>query len=589
VIVLRALREHRQGRRVLAAVAVLALAAGATAWGRNETRTSARLAELVRALGDQYPDPVSVSPDGQTVLLKYLDATQFELRLVRRSDGTEIGRLRDRNRQLSPRWRPDSRAIAFFSDEDGNQQYHLYVYHIADGRLTKLPAAVTSALTAAWSPDGSRIAYVVEPYGGVKTLTVVRADGQDSSMVVADHLSRHAGLAWAPDGQSLVTTIAGDEGAVRIVALGGGQTRVPVAEDGEVRGLVWPTASGAIWAMVRSPASNRTRLVAVDPATARVSATIDEDGEIGALAAMGTSFTYQVNTDGEARAMLVPASSIARRRRIGPLEGSTALLGLSSRGDTVFAAHTARLSPPRFAEIPLQSGDLRERAFATTPRALSTGTRIDLRATDGYVTPAYLWRAPTATREERVLILVHGGPRLQTMRTWDAGIQQAVREGMSVIAVNYRGSSGYGIAHEERASDLRGQIADVRAAADYARGVLGIPPDRTVIWGHSYGALLVARLAAASPDLAGRVVLISLVADDDAARALSRTHPDVYLFHGENDVEARPAVAIAQARRVFGSSLFRDRVHVRVIPQEGHSFRRLESWARVYELALRAQ
>jgi dipeptidyl aminopeptidase/acylaminoacyl peptidase len=372
------------------------------------------------------------------------------------------------------------------------------------------------------------------------------------------------------------------------VTLDGAQKRVPVTEDGELRGLAWPPATDTIWTTVRTRASDHTRLVPIVPATGRTGAAIAEEGEIVGLAAMGTGFTYQINSDGEARAVFVPSSAIGRRVLVGPTDGSTVLLGTSARGDTMFAVHTGRLTPPRFTELPLRSGAMRERSFATAEhQALSSSTRIDLSSADGHPAPAYLWRAPRSGGAERLLILVHGGPRLQTMRTWYAGIQQAVREGTSVIAVNYRGSSGYGVAHEERELDLSGQLDDIKAAAEYGRAVLGIPSRRIVIWGHSHGALLVARLAASYPDVAGKFVLISLVPDDEAEAIPTSGRPEVFLFQGENDVQASPGPAVAQLRQMFGSPLLHRNVHVSLVPEEGHNFRRLESGAQVYELVLR--
>jgi TolB protein len=111
-----------------------------------------------------------------------------------------------------PAWSPDGKRIAFASDRDRpdstcpeNCRFEVYVMN-ADGggvtRLTNNPSAI-EALIAAWSPDGSKIAfekYVFDPfYISAEGIYVMNADGSDPAQISSSFLP-DSFLRWSPDG-----------------------------------------------------------------------------------------------------------------------------------------------------------------------------------------------------------------------------------------------------------------------------------------------------------------------------------------------------------------------------------------------------
>lgn len=157
--------------------------------------------------------------------------------------------------------------------------------------------------------------------------------------------------------------------------------------------------------------------------------------------------------------------------------------------------------------------------------------------------------------------------------------------GTSVLALNYRGSSGYGASFEARGAHVQNQVRDIISASQYARSTLGIPSDRVIVWGHSYGALLVARAIRVDPTLAKRAIIISLAGELDAQDEKPRL-PEIVAFHGKEDVAQAPESARAAIARLVGDRRGVD-FTFHVFADEGHSFRRLRSWAQVYSAALR--
>ena len=120
------------------------------------------------------------------------------------ADGSNLVRLTDHPAwEAYPAWSPDGSRIAFVSDRDDNAE--IYVMN-ADGsglvRLTDQLADVgvwniIPSWLLAWSPDGSRIAFVSDRDGNAE-IYVMNADGSDLSRLT-DNPALDFGLNWSPD------------------------------------------------------------------------------------------------------------------------------------------------------------------------------------------------------------------------------------------------------------------------------------------------------------------------------------------------------------------------------------------------------
>jgi dipeptidyl aminopeptidase/acylaminoacyl peptidase len=148
-----------------------------------------------------------------------------------------------------------------------------------------------------------------------------------------------------------------------------------------------------------------------------------------------------------------------------------------------------------------------------------------------------------------------------------------------VVSLNYRGSTGYGASFERARGGHAKRIEDVVAARGALIARFGEGP--IFLFGHSYGALLAADVMAAHGDLFAGAILISH--PGGGRRQPSRHARSILAFHPENDAVISPANAERRLRAQFGEL---PRGSFTVLPREGHSPHRLESWARVYAEAL---
>ena len=154
-----------------------------------------------------------------------LEEHNYEI-VVSNSDGSGVQRLTENWRNDNyPVWSPDGTRIAFISASINHWEYPPYrslrtmAPDGSDLRIISTSNRVIASYPPAWSPDGKRIAFVVEerPYNSSLALTspenisiyVVGADGANL-MRVSDTISPPS---WSPDGSRIVFAGPYNDGA----------------------------------------------------------------------------------------------------------------------------------------------------------------------------------------------------------------------------------------------------------------------------------------------------------------------------------------------------------------------------------------
>ena len=123
---------------------------------------------------------------------------------------------------------------------------------------------------------------------------------------------------------------------------------------------------------------------------------------------------------------------------------------------------------------------------------------IEFPTLDGQKSHAFFYHAKEyadAKQPSPLLVLCHGGPTAFTSRQWDPMIQFWVGQGISVVDVNYRGSTGYGRAYQDALRHEWGviDVADCIAARDYLVKKELVDGERCFIRGKSSGGLTTLR------------------------------------------------------------------------------------------------
>jgi TolB protein len=160
------------------------------------------------------------SPDGSQIA--FGSDTGIE---VMNSDGTGQRHLTHGYGDSDPTWSPDGKLIAF-----GNTYGQLYVIGVDGGDLRRIAPGARAYLPA-WSPDGSKIAITrlvapFPPYTREQTeIFTVKPDGSDLTRLTRDPSYDHS-AAWSPDGAKIAFVSDRDSNAYEIYTMNADGTDV---------------------------------------------------------------------------------------------------------------------------------------------------------------------------------------------------------------------------------------------------------------------------------------------------------------------------------------------------------------------------
>ncbi|HEX9576795.1 MAG TPA: S9 family peptidase, partial [Myxococcales bacterium] len=249
---------------------------------------------------------------------------------------------------------------------------------------------------------------------------------------------------------------------------------------------------------------------------------------------------------------------------------------------------------------------------------IKSAEAVRIQTFDGREVPAFLYRARTASPAGAV-IWVHGGPTGQSRRNFMLFPQYLLTKGYDVLVPNVRGSTGYGKTWTRLNNhDIGGgPLKDVVACKKWLVAQAGVPADKVVVLGGSYGGYMTLAAEAFAPeefaanvDYFGVSDLKTLVesfppywtafaseiyvkfGDPKSPADAQYQHDQSPLFFADRMV--RPLLVVQgdkdarvkkdQSDRIVDSLKKRGvPVHYLVLENEGHGFSRNESYQAAYE------
>jgi dipeptidyl aminopeptidase/acylaminoacyl peptidase len=159
-----------------------------------------------------------------------------------------------------------------------------------------------------------------------------------------------------------------------------------------------------------------------------------------------------------------------------------------------------------------------------------------MEASDGRRVPGLLYTQPDL-RKRPAVIWLHGGPGMQYYLGWPTDYggcmhhafhQLLVQEGYSVLYLNYRGSTGYGMEHEQ--DNYLGigtsELADVEGAARFLAALPQVAGDCLCVAGRSYGGFIALSALARLPGLFRLGVVVAGLGD--LSGSLDASGPDFW-------------------------------------------------------------
>ena len=245
---------------------------------------------------------------------------------------------------------------------------------------------------------------------------------------------------------------------------------------------------------------------------------------------------------------------------------------------------------------------------------LVSATVVRFKSFDGREIPAIYYKPLTASKDHKVpgLLWIHGGPGGQSRIGFSNSIQHLVNHGYAVLAVNNRGSSGYGKTFYklDNKDHSNGDLKDCIWGKKWLQGQDYIDTARIGIEGGSYGGCMVLGALAFHPDEfkvgvdlfgvanwirtlrsippyweAGRKALYDELGDPYSAdsvrlKAISplynyqKINKPLIVFQGMNDVRVLP---VESEEIVAGVKKNGVPVEYVTYPNEGHGFAKKEN------------
>src|ERR1700733_12689861 len=439
-----------------------------------------------------------------------------------------------------PSWGPDGRFLAYIAKPAGSDTEQIMLLDRRGGEPRQLTSVTGEIGAYAWSPDGERLAIAMALGDDEKSQGPIVIDAwhfkQDEDGYLRAGHAQHLYLlnigskridalttdaeftedlpAWSPDGREIAFVRSHEKGVDRdgcadidvIDARSGGAVRSlarPYAPN--VQKLAWsPDGKLVAYLQGLEPKFNaymQDRLFVVPAGGGAPRALTDKlDRAVTSFAFTGDSaaITIVVEDDRTAYPARVDLASGAITRLA---TGQFVLSALTTAG-----GHTALLqsNDRALAEVyALEGGQLRKLTAHNdallSELALGAVEDVSFTSKGGADVHGLIVKPPSFVSGKKypTLLWIHGGPNGQDDHSlildgYDFEPQMFAARGFVVLRVNYRGSSGRGIAYAKAIFADWGhkEGEDLLAGVDHL-GALGIAdPERLVIGGWSYGGLL---------------------------------------------------------------------------------------------------
>ncbi|MGW4793553.1 S9 family peptidase [Nonomuraea sp. NPDC004297] len=575
----------------------------------------------------RFQRTLALSPDGQLVAYSSHASGHYDLWVVPVTGGEprRVAGFDNRTvRQFA--WTPSGDELVFSADENGDEQFRLYLVALNGGEPTEISSGPDCQRILAESP--------FDPTGRFLAYTANDRDPAAQDLIVHDLVTSEPrrftppeGVAFeavslSPDGRWLLSTgfRSNTDIAVYLTDLND-----PNAEPGCVtsalgEGVFEPgawAADSSGFHLLTDHWSEFTAAAFYDLAARSLRPIADPSWDVEALDVAAGVRIWSVNEAGRSRLHADRDGSPIPLPDIPP--GVISALSLAPDASLAIVLIDSAARPAELAVLDLVRHDFRY-LTDTRPTALRVidpivPELITYPASDGRDVHALLYR-PDGPGPHPVLLSVHGGPESQERPIYArSGLyQHLLHQGIAILAPNFAGSTGYGTAHQKLIyRDWGGiDLDDLDRGLRFLQTLDWADTGRLAVMGASYGGFAalscLARLPyswAAGVSICGPSNLVTLakaspptwktfvatvLGDPDtcAEHLLARspvTHADgitapLFVIQGAHD----PRVPQAESDQIV--TRLRERgVEVRydIYPDEGHGFTNRANELTAYE------
>lgn len=409
-------------------------------------------------------------PDSQRVVFSRQD--DLWSMHVGSTEATQL--TKDKDDERAPVPSPDGKWIAFYSVRSGHQDLWLVP---SDG--SAVPKPLTQAAMAeddarfapAWSPDSRQIAYISNKADyWHDDVWVVDLDSRKPRQL-SKSLMAASTPAWSPDGKSIALLGSAKKG-------------------------YWYEDLQDIWVIDAAKGAERIVKMQVTATDWLHSLPLYWSGD-------GQRFYFAYHERGDLNLWSVPAAGGVATRLTNE-RGTLRSFETTARADAFVYVRAGPVNGPEAHYLPAIGGPPRRlTAFAETWEGVREPEEVAYRSFDGLYIQGFLYLPPNMREGAKypALVQVHGGGTNSYLRTQSLLEHYLAAKGYVVMAINYRGGSGFGRDFQDLGVNdwASGQAHDAAVAADFMRS-LPYVSGKVGIYGYSYGGIMTMATIARYPD-----------------------------------------------------------------------------------------
>lgn len=413
--------------------------------------------------------------------------------------------------KFAPQYSPDGKRLAYARDPDGSESYRIVLHDLKNDSLSDLTpsAAYAHQPNFVFSPDGRTLAVLSEEHGQFALYLLSITNGEKRLLFDIHHPCWD--VRWSPDGRWIavqVETQASDYGIFIVSAEDGKWKQIEF--NGKALNAKHPAWSPDSRSLAFSAESDEWHDIALYEIKTRevnwltqstgddTSPSWSRDGtRIGWVHAEGATTNLMACTPEKASGRCETCRSV--QERDGTIKRYRIEQGVHSHpqfasNDEMVCIFESPKRPPDLWKLNLKNGSS-EQLTNSLPDELHDADlvmpeEVWYESADGEQVSALLYR--TANDNDRAVINIHGGPNWHVQYCWDPLMSYMASLGWTVLAPNYRGSTGYGKKWQNASRfDMGGvDTHDCIAGADYLVQEGLAAPHKVAVTGRSHGGYL---------------------------------------------------------------------------------------------------
>jgi dipeptidyl aminopeptidase/acylaminoacyl peptidase len=398
----------------------------------------------------------------------------------------------------------DGDSLVFMKDAGGDEQYQLYRYEFATGRIRMMTDGHSRNLPGPFSSKGDRLAYMsTHRTGKDADLWVMDPDDARNNHMLAELTGRSwKALDWSPDNKQILLKeeISVNESFLWLVDTADGK-KTPLTPRDPARKVIYGDArfgkDGKGIYLTTDKDAEFLRLAYHDLGSKQLSYLSSEipwDVDEFDLSHDGKRIAFIANEDGVGVLHVLDAATSkqipVQKLPAGVVSG---IRWARDGRELGFSLTSARLQGDCYS-LDVITGKIERWTFSESvvrPEAFREAELVHWKSFDGKMIPGFLYRPPVKfTGKRPILVVIHGGPAGQSQPIFLGRNNYFLNElGVALIYPNVRGSTGYGKTYSSLGNGFgrEDSYEDINALFDWIAAQPDLDPERVAVAGGSYG------------------------------------------------------------------------------------------------------